>query len=71
MEKRILKKIAQEWCKGILIANDMTDSETAELLSEEEMCYILEESTRIANRITKEDAAISLNECIRKYFEFE
>ena len=71
MDKRILKKIAERWCKGILLANDLTDEETAELLSEEEMSFIQEESFRIAQKITKEQHAISLNELIKEYYEFE
>jgi hypothetical protein len=71
MDKRILKKIAERWCKGILLANDLTDEETAELLSEEEMNFLQEESFRIANKITKEHHALSLNELIKEYYEFE
>ena len=71
VDKLVLKKIAKEWCKGILLANDMTDSETFELLTEEEMDYIVNESKKIANRITKEEAAICLNTCIKKYYKFE
>ena len=71
MDKLILKKIAKEWCKGILMNNDLTDAETAELLTEDEMFYLQEESQRIARRITKEPAAIDLNQCIKKYYKFE
>ena len=70
MDKRILKKIAERWCKGILLANDLTDEETAELLSEEEMEYLQQESFKIARRITKENHAISLNELIKEYYDF-
>ena len=71
MDKRILKKIAERWCKGILLANDLTDEETAELLSEEEMEYLQQESFKIAHRITKDKPAISLNELIKEYYDFE
>jgi hypothetical protein len=71
MDKRILKKIAERWCKAILLANDLTDGETAELLSEEEMEFLQQESVRIANKITKEDHALSLNELIKEYYEYE
>jgi hypothetical protein len=71
MDKLILKKIAKEWCKGILMACDLTDEETAELLTEEEMDYIQKEAFKIANRITIEPQANSLNECIKKYYEID
>ena len=71
MDKQILKKIAERWCKAILLANDLMDEETAELLSEEEMAFLQQESIRIANKITKEDHALSLNELIKEYYEYE
>jgi len=71
MNKLILKKIAKEWCKGILKACDLTDEETAELLTEEEMNYLQNEAVKIADRITKEPQAHSLNDCIKKYYEIE
>jgi hypothetical protein len=43
----------------------------AELLSEEEIEYIQQESFKIAHRITKENHAISLNDIIKEYYEFE
>lgn len=71
MDRRILKEIAKRWCKAILLANDLTDGETAELLSEEEMNFIQSESYKIANRITDLEAPKSLNEMIKEYYDFE
>ena len=71
MKKLILKKIAREWCKGILMACDLTDQETAELLTDEEMDYIQKEAFKIADRITKEPQAHNLNDCIKKYYEIK
>ena len=71
MDKRILKKIAERWCKGILLANDLTDEETEKLLSEEEMEYLQNESYKIAEKITKEKHALCLNTLIKEYYDFE
>ena len=71
MDKRILKKIAERWCKGILLANDLTDEETAKLLSKEEMEYLQNESYKIAEKITKEKHALCLNTLIKEYYDFE
>jgi hypothetical protein len=71
MDKLILKKIAKKWCKGILMACDLTDEETSQLLTEEEMDYIQKEAFKIANRITKEEQAHNLNTCIKEYYIVE
>ena len=67
MKKSDIKKIAKRWCKGILLANDLTDKETSELLSENEMSYLQNQSYKIANRITKEKQGLSLNDLIKQY----
>lgn len=64
-----MRKIAKEWCGGILMGVDPTDDETEELLTEEDMYYIREETFKIAGRITKELPSHDLNECIRKYMK--
>lgn len=71
MDKLILKQIAKRWCKAILMANDITDEETMELLSEEEQVYLLEQVEAIANRITDRQADVSLNDIIKEYYSFE
>lgn len=71
MDKLILKNIAKRWCKAILMANDITDKETMQLLSEEEQSYLLEQVEAIANRITDRQTDISLNDIIKEYYSFE
>lgn len=71
MDKLILKNIAKRWCKAILMANDITDEETMELLSEEEESYLLEQVEAIANRITDKQTDVSLNDIIKEYYSFE
>ena len=71
MDKLILKQIAKRWCKAILMANDITDEETMELLSEEEQAYLLEQVEVIANRITARQTDVSLNDIINEYYSFE
>ena len=71
MDKLILKNIAKRWCKAILMANDITDEETMQLLSEEEQSYLLEQVEAIANRITDRQTDISLNDIIKEYYSFE
>ena len=73
MDKLILKKIAKEWCKGILLANGgdaMGDSIEKGLITEDEATFIVLESHKIAERITKEPYLTSLGDIIEKYYEF-
>jgi hypothetical protein len=74
MDKNILKKIAKEWCKGILLSNDgdsFGDSIEDGLLTEDEASFILAETEKIAERITKEAYTSNLNDIIKKYYEIE
>lgn len=73
MDKRILKRIAKEWCKGMLYANNLSsfDDELDALLSVEEQQYIVDETKKLADRITKEDYSTSLAQLVKKYYEFE
>lgn len=70
MEKRLLKKIAQDWCKSILLANGM-DSFDDDILTQEEQSYIVEECTRIANRITDRPPVFTLPEIVEQYYTLE
>ncbi|WP_438423107.1 hypothetical protein [Aquimarina macrocephali] len=71
MDKIILKNIAKHWCKSILLANDTTSFEDVEdILSQEEIHYIQEESHRIANRIIDGDRMSSMQEIVKKYYDF-
>jgi hypothetical protein len=65
--KLILREITKRWCKGILMANDLTDEATYELLTEDEADYIQKEAFKIADRITKLPQAHSLNSVIAEY----
>ncbi|MBA3986846.1 MAG: hypothetical protein H0X63_09830, partial [Flavobacteriales bacterium] len=51
MNKNLLKKIAKEWCKGILLANDgysFGDSIEDGMITEEEADFIVTETKKIA-----------------------
>ena len=73
MDKRILKKIAKEWCKGILLANELDafDDKLDEILTPEEQQFIVEESHKIPKRITSEPYSSSLEQIVGKYYDFE
>ena len=66
--KAALKEIAKRWAKGAL-THDVMDAFSECLLTDEEVVYVVAELERIANRITKMDAAISTNELVEEYFE--
>lgn len=72
MDKNILKKIAKEWCKGILLANEggsFSDAIKEGLLTENEVDFIVGETQKIAERITKEQMTPNLDDIIKKYHE--
>ena len=74
MSKSIIKKIAKEWAKGVLIAcqTDSFDELIEEgLLTEKEAGDIVEEVEKIADRITSEETSTSVREIVGKYFELE
>ena len=71
---RILKNIAKEWCKGILLScetNSFDDAIEEGYLTEEEASYIVEEAQRIAIKISKEPPSDDINDIIKKYYELE
>lgn len=69
MDKRILKKVAKEWAKGILLATDL-QSFDGDLTPDEEQ-FIVDEVRLIAERLTKEPPLGSLPEILKKYYVFE
>lgn len=69
MDKKILKQIAKEWAKGILLATSMDAFD--EELDIEEQIFVLAEVYKIANKITTEEESGSLPEIIKKYYDFE
>ncbi len=71
MDKRILKNIAKDWAKSILIATAMDCDELDEVLSVEEQDYVVKEVEIIAGRITKETAETNLIEIVGKYYKIE
>jgi hypothetical protein len=70
-DKLILRKIAKRWCQAILMANDITDEEIFELISEDEAEYIVAEAEKIALRIFSGNIATSLKDIIQEEFDFE
>jgi len=74
MDKRILKKIAAEWSKGILLAcgtDTFIDAIDEGLITEEEAGYIVDESHKIARRLFKGEQLFDVDEIIKKYYEME
>lgn len=74
MDKRILKQIAKEWSKGILLACEgdaFSDAIERDLITDDEASYIVAETHKIAQRITKEPYIPALTELIKKHYEYE
>ena len=74
MEKLILKKIAKDWSKNILLGCDndsFSDIEKEGKLSEEEISYIVSETHKIAERITPNNCPPSIDAIIDSYYIFE
>lgn len=73
MQKRILKKIAKEWCAGILLACDGDSfDEDVDGLTSEEVDYILNEVEKIAVKINdKQVPETSVKKIVEKYYSFE
>ena len=72
MDKNILKRIAKDWTKGILLACETDafgDAIEEGLITEEEAGYIVEESHKIANRITKAQPLFRVSDIINRYYE--
>ena len=69
MDKLILKKIAKEWAKGILLATGVDSFDDKSLLSIEEQTFIVNEVHEIANRLTNEKQEGTLDDIIDKYYE--
>lgn len=67
MDKLILRKMARDWAKGILMACDTTS--WSDLLTEDENAYLVGEVDKIANRITPDAAEQSVDRIFEKYYE--
>lgn len=70
-DKLILRRIAKRWCQAILLMNDITGETTCELLTEDQIVYIIIECHKIAFRIIDEKTATDLDEIIREEFDFK
>ena len=72
MDKKILKKIAKEWCASILLANGGDSFWEIEdgLLTEDEQSYIVSESHNISRRIM-EKPMVSLELIINRYYTLD
>ena len=74
MDKKILKKIAKDWSASILRACDLesfTVLEEEGLLTMEESKYILDQTFKIAKKISDDTFNGSLENIIKKYYDFE
>lgn len=71
MNKRILKKIAKDWAKGILFSTEGGSFEASMGLTHEEESYIIEEVHKIGRRIIGGNIEVDLEEIIKKYYTFE
>lgn len=71
--KRILKKIANEWAAGILFATEGSsfDEEMDEILTAEEQEYIIDHVESIARKLASGDIHSNLNVIVKKYSEIE
>ena len=73
MNKTILKKIAKDWCKSILLSNEAMVSfdKLLEdgLLTMEEVMYIQEYTDKIANSITKNNSGDTIIEIFSQYYD--
>ena len=70
MKKHILKKIAKDLAKGILLATAMDEEDLDDVLSPEEQAYINAEVEKIANMLTDEVADTNLVDIVKKYYDF-
>lgn len=68
--KRVLKKIAQDWCKSILLANDMASFDD-DLLTQDEQAYIVDQCHKIAESLSDRPTIFSLPKIIEQYYEIE
>lgn len=66
--KRLLKKIAQDWCKSILLANGMDSFDDDVLLTSEEQGYIVNECHKIAESLSDRQTRFTLPEIIEQFY---
>ncbi len=71
MDKRILKKIAKDWAKGILFATGTDSFEENSIMSLEEQQYIVNEVQNIGMKLTDGNVETSLDDIVAKYYREE
>ena len=71
MDKSILKKIAKDWAKSILLETNLTSFDADSLLTLDEQNYVLAEVVKLAEKLTKDPYEPSLRQMISKYYESE
>lgn len=71
MDKNILKKIAKDWCKSILLANEGSSFGDDSLLTIEEQNFILKETKKIAAKITNNPPKTNIEDIISQYYIIE
>lgn len=75
MDKRILKKISKEWCKGILLACESDafgDLMSEGVLTPEEVDYIIEEAMNTAERIfPNKPQEFDVEKIVSRYYELK
>lgn len=67
--KRELKAIARRWAKGCLALSEPHVAFHGCGLTQEEIDYIADEVMKVAERITKEDHAATVQEIVDEYYE--
>lgn len=68
-DKRVLRKIAKRYAKGVLLSQEALVAFWGAGLDEEQISEIQEELTRIADRITEEDPVGDTHALVDEYFE--
>jgi len=68
MDKRILKKIAKDWAKGILYSTGTDSFDDDSLLDIDEQQYVVEQVQNIALKIAKGNIETNLDDIVAKYY---
>lgn len=67
--KRLLREMARRYAKGVILSAIGSEAFFHTGLSDEEEQEVWDELRRIADRVTKEDAALSATELVDEYFD--
>lgn len=66
-DKFKLRLIAQDWCKGILEANDPFGFINEKTLSEEDVEYVIDECMKLAKRITSRPTLFNTKDIVERH----